>query len=492
MLQPLEPDKAAVLREFLAAQDYTDAKLREIFGTRIPLPTVHPDMPKMLAASAMPSAFHCLARWFFSGLPVSSDVVSEYVPDSIRVILEQCGLIVIDQVGWQPTALLVPHEGLWIASDSYQRLKSESPAEYVPTVSAPADALLQFAVRRPVRATLDLCSGCAVHALAASGFSERVVAVDLNPRAKMFAEFNVALNGCGNVQPIVGDLFQPVEGELFDLILSNPPFVMTPSRDFLFRDNPLELDGFCGQIITAVPRFLRENGFFQLVCEWVELQDQDWQQRMRGWFADSGCDVWVLEANRERPNSYVDDWVRQNYSLHREEEQIDPAEWIRYFEQRNVAAIHGGLIAMRRRDGENWVSFSRLPKVLTEPVGESVLQAFAVRDLLHNRSRESDLLSLRLRVAPAAELNQTLHWRSGRWQTASASLRLTEGVPVAVGVDDNVRELLSYMDGQRTLGEAIQAFADRLRLPADAIRSQCVGMARRMMEHSCLIPEMDR
>ena len=81
---------------------------------------------------------------------------------------------------------------------------------------------------------LDLGTGCGVvalmlaHALARFDV-QRIVATDISERALSFARANARLNGLhGAIEFRQGDLFAPVAGERFDLIASNPPFVITP------------------------------------------------------------------------------------------------------------------------------------------------------------------------------------------------------------------------------------------------------------------------
>lgn len=79
-----------------------------------------------------------------------------------------------------------------------------------------------------VREALDLGCGNGVLALLLAGCSGRVVATDANPRALALARFNCAVNGIENVELRLGDLFEPVAGERFDLIVSQPPFCARP------------------------------------------------------------------------------------------------------------------------------------------------------------------------------------------------------------------------------------------------------------------------
>ena len=55
-------------------------------------------------------------------------------------------------------------------------------------------------MRRRVRRTLDLCTGSGIHALLAAAHSERVLAVDINPRAAQCARCNAQVAGAKNIE----------------------------------------------------------------------------------------------------------------------------------------------------------------------------------------------------------------------------------------------------------------------------------------------------
>lgn len=84
----------------------------------------------------------------------------------------------------------------------------------------------------PADSVLDLCTGSGIVAISAAGAGARTVtAVDLSRRAVLAARANARLNGTA-IRSVRGDLFEPVAGERFDLIASNPPYVpgVDPSR----------------------------------------------------------------------------------------------------------------------------------------------------------------------------------------------------------------------------------------------------------------------
>jgi release factor glutamine methyltransferase len=88
---------------------------------------------------------------------------------------------------------------------------------------------------------LDMGTGSGVGAVCAARYARRVVAVDINPAAVRCAGINALINGAeGRIDIRHGDLFAPVHGEKFDLILFNPPFLRgapTDDRDRAWRSS---------------------------------------------------------------------------------------------------------------------------------------------------------------------------------------------------------------------------------------------------------------
>lgn len=85
---------------------------------------------------------------------------------------------------------------------------------------------------------LDLCTGSGAIALAiANAVPDAIVtATDLSPAAIRTAEHNRDRLGLRGIQILQGDLFEPVTGERFHLILSNPPYISTEDMEKLERE----------------------------------------------------------------------------------------------------------------------------------------------------------------------------------------------------------------------------------------------------------------
>ena len=164
-------------------------------------------------------------------------------------------------------------------------------------------------MRRPVGTALDLGTGCGVQALHLSTHARSVTATDLSERALRFAATTAALNGL-DWELLRGDLVAPVAGRRFDLVVSNPPFVVGPgTTTHVYRDSGRVGDAICAELAAAAPGLLTEGGTMQFLANWVHVAGEDWEERVAGWFAGTGLDAWVIQREVADPMAYVDLWL---------------------------------------------------------------------------------------------------------------------------------------------------------------------------------------
>ena len=106
---------------------------------------------------------------------------------------------------------------------------------------------------------LDMGTGSGVCAVFAAKHARRVVAVDINASAVRCARINALLNRAeGTVEVRHGDLFDPVAGERFDLILFNPPFKTGEARND--RDRAWRASGLGERFAEELDRHLKPGG----------------------------------------------------------------------------------------------------------------------------------------------------------------------------------------------------------------------------------------
>jgi release factor glutamine methyltransferase len=93
------------------------------------------------------------------------------------------------------------------------------------------------------RRVLDVCTGTGALAVAAARSGGEAAAIDVSRRAVTCVRLNAALNGA-RVEPLRGDLFEPVRGRRFDLIVTNPPYV--PGRSERLPERGIERAWYAG------------------------------------------------------------------------------------------------------------------------------------------------------------------------------------------------------------------------------------------------------
>ena len=105
------------------------------------------------------------------------------------------------------------------------------------------------------RRVLDVGTGSGVAAIRAAGCGGQVTAIDINPEAIRCARINALLNHVDlQIDLRLGDLFAPVDGERFDVVVCNPPFFQgtpTSRRDAAWRSEDF-IDRFCDRLVDVV------------------------------------------------------------------------------------------------------------------------------------------------------------------------------------------------------------------------------------------------
>ncbi|NJE54845.1 class I SAM-dependent methyltransferase [Thermococcus sp. 21S9] len=100
---------------------------------------------------------------------------------------------------------------------------------------------------------LDLGCGYGAIGIVASRFVDYVVMTDVNRRAVSIARKNLKINGVRNAEVRWGSLYEPVKGEKFDSIITNPP--VHAGKEVL------------REIVINAPRHLNDGGLLQLVIK---------------------------------------------------------------------------------------------------------------------------------------------------------------------------------------------------------------------------------
>jgi len=486
MLHILNVEESRELREFLRDAGYNTDSLIQCFG-RIENPKVHLLKLSLVGRSLEPSPLHMLFQWFWVGATVDAAAARAVVPQGILELLLKSGMLIVDDGGFTSTVRISPFNDLLILSDHVMARTGALPVETVLWPNPTSMLCFQLCLQSPVGRTLDLGSGNGIIALAAAGHTGAVIATDLNPRARQFCEFNAALNGIPNLEFREGNAFEPVRGERFDLIVANPPFFVTPTVRRVYSDNGMELDGFCRMLIRQAPEYLEENGYCQMMIEWVQVKGQPWRERITEWIAGLGCDVWVLMSYMQSSLDYTLVRVQED-----REELSDPAAqtalvdtWIEYFNQHGVEAIHGGIIMLRRRQGKNWTRMEDLPSLPSRPFGEFMRGIFETHNTLERLSDEK-LLETRPALPPSARLEKQFLISDDGWRLSGLDLQLSEGLPYSLALQPQVADFVGACTGKHTLAELADQLAAVLKVDSAVVRRECCTIVRRLADRGMM------
>ena len=359
-------------------------------------------------------------------------------------------------------------------------------------VSASTMALAGATIRRPIDGAFDLGTGCGIQAVHASDHSRRVVASDVNPRAVACATLTMELNELAHVTVRTGDRFEPVPGERFDLIVANPPFVISPSRRYLFRDSDEPVDDLCRSIVQSAPDHLTEGGHCQLLASWAHVEGEDWQDRLAGWFAGTGCDALVLEREALEPAAHAASWLRQTERPERWRDEFDA--WVAYGEAHRhrgdrVRADHDAPARAAANPGS-------APRPRTQdivmPCGDHLGAAFELADFLQAHD-DGALLDVVLERGARCRAGRAGASRApDGWVVATRQLRQTAGLGHHGDVDPGVAAIVGGCDGRRPLAAVLETAARRRRRRARDLTAAALPIVRRLVERAFLLPVAPR
>ena len=482
-------DEVLRAREAFDNAGYTLAAVTQRVGANVFAHLSAGEIEPLLHATREGDRLDVLARLFLIGEPVSVDAAgaalaplspNEWAAGGLVAIDgdRMRGQIVIRPLG-DPQDRLVAHDrpGRWgaVATD------------HVLGVSASTAALAGVTIRRPIDAAFDLGTGCGVQAVHAAVHSSRVVGSDVNRRAVALATLTVELNELDHVSVRLGDRFEPVPGERFDLIVSNPPYVISPLRRYLFRDSGLPIDELCRSIVQAAPDHLNIGGHCQLLASWAHVDGEDWRRRLESWFVDTGCDAYVLEREALDPAAHAASWLRQT-------EQAgtwhDFDAWMTYTEANRIEAIGFGVITMRKRDaGTPWFRAEEASQDFVMPCGDHLGAVFELADFLADADDEQLLASV-LAVAPDVVLDERTGHRADGWIVIGRQLRQTAGLCHTGDVDPGVVAIVTGCDGRRTLENVLTEVAEKAELEFAEVRAAAVPIVRRLIEQAFLLPAL--
>jgi SAM-dependent methyltransferase len=427
-----------------------------------------------------------LADLFYLGLRVDERSARRALAPASAAGLVEAGLLErVDRgLGFSSPLQITPWLGLRLAHDVW-RGGPVAPG-HVLGGNPSAETLARATIRRPVTSTLDLGAGGGSQALLAARHSERVVAVDINPRAIFYANVNARLNGFSNVECREGDLFDAVEGERFDLIVANPPYIISPDERLLFRDSSKEEGGVARRIVRRLPAFLEDSGVGHVLCNWAVGPGQNCWEPVEEWTEALGCDVCVLNWGSEDLLPYAARWTGPFGT--EQESAAATARWLDYYRRAGIESIWFGEIVLRRRRAAdaNWFRGFTIREQANGFVGDHLERLFAAQDFLTDATSGSLLDEV---FAPAAPhtLTHVLRYGDSEYGVDRIEVALAEGLGLRGHIEPLALHVFMLLDGRRALSALVGEAAEEHDVSRELLADVTVETMRRLFEEGFVV-----
>ena len=531
------PNQAASLRADLADSGWGVEAVAALLGEaadaalrrEIRLPALRA-VRAALAAGPVPSPVAVLTALFMLGDPVPATALDAALPRTTAAGAAAIGLVgEPDETGCVRALVdLRPHEAVddagevrwWVASDLGELVTGRALApDHVLGVGGAGLTLAGLTPRTPVRTALDLGCGCGIQTLYLLRHAEHVVATDISARALAFTAFNAALagvsvtgsapgaaseadvkpgpaSGSGSLELLRGSLLEPVVGRRFDLIASNPPFVLTPPA---VREAGLPLMEYRDAggpvlpgLVAGLGEHLEPGATAVMLGNWEHRGTASWRDAVAAWLPD-GLDAWILEREVQDPVEYATMWLRDGgLTPERDPRAFDAAleAWIGDFEARDVRGVGFGYLIVHRPQSprEPWRLLEEVTTSGQGVLGPHVAEVLEVRERLAGLDDEA-VADLRPLLAP--DVTEERHLIPGAAEPTVILLRQGGGLGRALQASTAVAALAGVADGELSVGQvasAVAALSELNAADAAALRAEMVEAARHLLTTGFLRP----
>ncbi len=503
--EAVSPDLIARLHDDLTSAGFTVDALSRRWGADADAALHRGHRVPALRECADDSALSTLARFFVLNTTVSRDALDAALPTLHVAGALKLGLgdddVRSSGSGIRPLLDLRPYSFIdqhgigawWIASDLGEvALGHALRSDHVLGVGGASATLSGLMMQEPVHSALDMGTGCGIQAMHAARHSGRVVATDISARALKIARLNAAVNGIGNIEFRLGSLFEPVKGERFDHIVSNPPFVITPRAEsvpsYEYRDGGMVGDELVETVVRGAAEHLGEGGIAQLLGNW-EYRADDALQRVAGWIDGAGLDAWVIEREVQDAALYAETWIRDGGTTPGRDFDALYNAWLDDFAARGVQSIGFGYLtlrrpAMRSSRGLSAPSLRRFER-LSGAVGHNptglgghLASCLAAHDRLVAMGDEQ---LGRAHLAVASDVTEERHYWPGAEDPTVMTLHQGGGFGRSVPLDTALAGFVGACDGELRTDAIIGAVSELLEVDCPALRKELLPHIRELL-----------
>lgn len=441
------------------------------------------------------STIDTLIRLFTLGETVSGRLAMSALGTSGTGLLELGLLSALDGKVFSRFQLIPIGDG-WVACDfQYPRpeLGEEGVIADFYVMGIGPSSLLVANLVPPLASCRVLEMGCGL-AWLSSGLmrdGHTVTGVDLNPRALRLAEFQLKLRGLPPLDLRQGDGFDPVRGEEFDLIVSNPPYVQSPGGNRVYREGKAG-ESICERLLRDLPAHLAPGGIAVVLVNWMHAEmDSPFDEGPLDWLPEEGLRRWVYQTTCSTPADYAWMWIGPDPAFKGEAAVKEMRRWLDYYRDNGVGAISNGFVVVQRcEEGEEWTrTDARAFSDLKAGAGAEVLRILANQTWLESAEDDAGLLTRIYDVPDGLVAKAEMDLSEDGW--TRQTIRLTS--PYFLAYDGQIDENLMRMLELCKAGDAPIKMVHELRATPEfadvpELEETAVHLVRELISFGLLIP----
>lgn len=403
---------------------------------------------------------------------------------------------------------------LYLASDFGTLTRPEVlDGDFVLGLGGAGRTLIETTPREAVTTAADIGTGCGIQALALALHADTVIATDISERALEFTRLNAKINGISNIETRQGSLLEPLRGQTVDLLVTNPPFVITPQAargQFEYRDGGMPGDQLMRSLVRDIPHHLSDGGQAAMLGNW-EVSQPDAEAGPSAWHkaaqdeaasADEAAvgsaaagqtSLMVIEREQLSPTAYAHTWIRDGGVVRASDKwNADTAAWLDDFASRGVEQIAFGWVRFKRGAGSEPVVAAHR---VSGPLGANAAGVAAFLDtrmaMLEWLAGAEDSEIADTAFVRGSDIVEHRHHTPGSENPSVIEMAQGTGFGQTLTVDTALAAFIGVADGTMTLRTVAGALAALLEVDSDKLCQQLVEQVRDILPLGFVYPVLE-
>ena len=277
--------------------------------------------------------------------------------------------------------------------------------------------------------------------------------------------------------------------EQLDLVVANPPVVISPDNVLLYRDSAIGGEALSRQMVRGSARHLADGGFATVFCNSARAEGS-WEDPPQEWVADLGCDSLILKFGSHTALVYAMNNVNDRPGLDPGFVSETVERWGRPLPSHGGGGDCHGRDRAAGSERPNWTRSFHTDRLPAGAGSDQLERMFAGGDFLASHSgvdQLRELMSSSWHLVEGHELKQALVYENGAY---SGEALLGQGrMNLYARVDPRVVTVVAGCDGRRPLAEVLAETPIPEGLDQAEFQQLCLSTVRDLIARGFLVKD---